>query len=324
MKDFSSVTDFSFTVSGPKIRDCGEDSFFFALNSHTALAAVCDGCGGSGARRYPAFQGKTGAYLAARIVAGTIRDAFEAGEFRNSPEQTVGLLQEKFRANLHMAKNLGGTAGHLKGSLAKEFPSTLAALTCCRGAGGTLKTSCYWAGDSRCYLLTPDGLMQLTEDDVDSGDAMDNLTADGTLKNLISLSGAFAVHTKTLAVSLPAVLFAATDGCFAYYRTPMEFEYLLLHCLETAENPEGWENAIRKALREVAGDDFTLTGFALGFKSFDRMKNSFKGREAEVSEQYIRKLEGLTRDEMMILWKQYRETYSRYLKPDGGRKDGAV
>lgn len=324
MKGFSTVTDFSFTVSGPKVRDCGEDSFFFALDNRMAIAAVCDGCGGSGARRYPAFQGKTGAYLASRIVTGTLKNAFVAGEFQAPPEKTAGLLHETIMANLQRAKDLGGSVGNLKGSLAKEFPSTLAALTSSRGAGGTVKTSCYWAGDSRCYLLTPAGLMQLTEDDVDFPDAMDNLMADGTMNNVISLSRPFAVHTKSLTVSLPAILFAATDGCFAYYQTPMEFEYLLLHSLGRAENPEGWENAIRKALREVAGDDFTLTGFALGFKSFDRMKNSFKGREAEVSEQYIRKLEGLTRDEMMILWKQYRETYSRYLKPDGGRKDGAV
>ena len=52
----------------------GEDSFFCAQSDDSAIVAVFDGCGGLGARKYEAFQGHTGAYMASRTVAGAICD----------------------------------------------------------------------------------------------------------------------------------------------------------------------------------------------------------------------------------------------------------
>ena len=54
----------------------GEDSLSFDFRRDVGFMAVCDGCGGLGARRYPAFGQHTGAYVAARVAAQTVFDRF--------------------------------------------------------------------------------------------------------------------------------------------------------------------------------------------------------------------------------------------------------
>ena len=66
-----------FVVHGEKIPGKGEDSFLLSVNERAGLAAVFDGCGGSGARVYKDLGGKTGAYIAARVLSDTMCGWFE-------------------------------------------------------------------------------------------------------------------------------------------------------------------------------------------------------------------------------------------------------
>lgn len=304
--------DFALSVCVPREPGKGEDSYLSCLEDRGVLAAVCDGCGGAGAKIYPALRGMTGAYVASRVTTGTLKDCFEAGVFQKLPEEAAEILKERIVESLLTVKQHGGRTGSLKGSLMKEFPSTLAAMSLRKTAGGDTEVSCFWAGDSRCYALVPEGLRQLTADDTGSPDAMDNLTADGVLRNVVSLSRDFTIHSGSFVPELPCLLFTATDGCFAYFPTPMAFEQMLLRSLLQSDGPASWEDAIRAELREVAGDDFSLTGFALGFGSFSAMQNAFRPREAELSELNLESPD-LSQEEKTALWAEYRGNYERDL-----------
>ena len=76
----------------------------------------------------------------------------------------------------------------------------------------------YWCGDSRGYILDGNGLHQVTVDDVTVTDAMMNLREDAPMTNVASASRPYEIHRKQVQLSEPAVVFAATDGCFGYLR----------------------------------------------------------------------------------------------------------
>lgn len=309
---FWSLLDFAIEVCEEKIADNGEDSFLYVCNDFGSIAGVFDGCGGSGAKKYERYKGKTGAYMAARVVAGAVKDWFldlcKNGDIEGNEDQ----LKNKIIEYLTLCKQIGGGATVFKGSLFKEFPTTAAAVVS-TAEKGKVKARCIWAGDSRCYVLDPDGLKQLTEDDLGGLDAMENLTADGALTNVITMSKDFDIHTKTIELSKPSVLFAATDGCFGYFSTPMEFEYLLLSTLMEANTAEEWEAGISNVLHEIAGDDYTISGMSLGFGNFANMKISFGNRLRELYEAYIVNIREKSKEEKIAMWRTYRVKYSQYL-----------
>lgn len=73
---FFSVIDFGIEVFKEKIPGNGEDSFLYMFTPNSGIVGVFDGCGGSGAKKYEKYQGKTGAYMASRVVSGATRDWF--------------------------------------------------------------------------------------------------------------------------------------------------------------------------------------------------------------------------------------------------------
>lgn len=310
--DFLSALDFSIEVFKEKIAGNGEDSYLYFADRNGGIAGVFDGCGGSGAKRYEKFQGKTGAYMASRAVSGAAKDWFQSvlnGEERaDDPES----LKIKIKAYLDLCKAVGGSASAFKGSLSKDFPTT-AAIILATAAEGRVQAACMWAGDSRCYMLNSEGLKQLTKDDINGFDAMENLSADAAITNAISASKDFLIHQKTITLSTPCILFTATDGCFGYFSTPMEFEYLLLSTLLEADTVAEWEAKISAVLQEVAGDDYTISGMSLGFGTFANLKKAFISRSKKLYEVYIAKIRDMSYEEKLAKWHIYREEYSKYL-----------
>ena len=306
---FYSALDFCMEVCGEKIADNGEDSYLYMISPQGAIAGVFDGCGGAGARKYENYRNKTGAFMASRIAAGAARDWFLTGNAAEDPEG----FQRKAEEYLALCKEIGGGASALKSSLSKDFPTTAAVVVTALGAD-QLNALCLWAGDSRCYLLDETGLKQLTDDDLDGLDPMENLTSDGVLTNVISASKHFTVHQRAIGLRRPGFLFAATDGCFGYLSTPMEFEYLLLKTLFEASSVEQWERNIDALLCGIAGDDYTLSGLSFGFGSLENMKALLQDRYRMLTETYIRGLRDKSYEEKVALWQRYRTDYSRFLR----------
>ncbi len=297
-----------------KIKQNGEDSYYTLLNDHAGIISVFDGCGGSGAKKYQKFQNKTGAYISSRVVAGATKDwfaeSFGTPEYQNAPALS---LKKKIKEYLSICKEVGDEASALKGLLAKDFPTTASIIIATTKDGINIDVLCLSVGDSRCYMLSSDGLMQLTEDDLGNVDAMDNLTTDAVLTNVITTSKDFEIHQKRVSVKSPCILFAATDGCFGYLSTPMEFEYLLINTLLEAQSVVDWENKLKANLIQLSGDDFSFTGLSIGFGSFQAMQISFRPRTDHLRAAYISKIKDATLDEKRDLWREYKSHYELFL-----------
>lgn len=307
---FLSRIDCIVEVYKEKIPHNGEDAYVYSVNSAAGLVGVFDGCGGAGAKRYAKLQGKTGAYAASRIVSVAFADWFSA-QLESNSEEMEQSIKSCIRERLNACHSVIGEESRLLSPMVKTLPST-AAVALCREDEGYISVDCFWAGDSRIYLLNSDGLAQLSTDDLSVTDAMENLYEDGVMTNVISKSRDFSVHHHKIKITKPSFVFAATDGCFGYVSTPMEFEYMLVESLMLSQNVCEWEQALSDCFGRVAGDDYTLCGIALGYGDFQTMREDFIPRGNFLHQNYISIMNGMDRTDKTELWKQYKDNYYRY------------
>lgn len=307
--DFLNITDQYFSVRGEQVIGKGEDSYLIYLNECGGIIGVFDGCGGSGARKYPAFDGHTGAYVASRILAEETYYWFKAEQSRMGLDikNEKKVLKENIDRRLKACTRKDKTESLLMGSMHKEFPSTLATAVV-RYKEGKAGVSVLWSGDSRVFFLDKNGLHQATIDDLPNPDAMLNLREDAGMVNVVSASHSYEIHEETYLLEVPCVIFAATDGCFGYLKTPMEFEKLLLGCLHEAKSIAHWQELLDERFKQIAGDDYTLCMLILGFGSFQKLKDYFLQREIYMKKTYP--LSGLTPEsELFSQWEKYKAGY---------------
>lgn len=288
------------------IEDNGEDSYFYSINENVVAGGVFDGCGGSGARKYDAYDGHTGAYVGSRILSGVTCD------YMNEKAQTVydtewtAQLKSAYQDGLLLYKQSSGAGKGFKGTMIKDFPSTAAFAASYPGPEG-LVTRYIWAGDSRGYILTEKGLCQVTEDDLEGEDALSNLTNDGVLTNVISASEDFTLHTKTITYDGPCIIVNATDGCFNYLSSPMEFEYILLDTMMRAHSPNEWQQNFSDYIRKVTGDDYTMTCACFGYGAFQNMQAAYDSRYRSLYEKYVAKWAAYDEQQRLRLWQEYQQ-----------------
>ena len=270
-----------------------EDSFVRALGVNAALVGVFDGCGGLGSRVYAELDGRTGAYIAARIASGAVYDWFQTLRDLQelpAPDELTASLRSHLDEALKIAASRGAGASRMRGSMVRDFPTT-AAVALAHEADGSILLDLFWAGDSRVYLLDAAGLAQLTHDDLAGQDALSNLSNDAALTNVISSDGNYTLHHTRIALEHPALIIAATDGVFGYVRTPMELEWLLLRVIAKAETPDLFRRQIQAVLGEIAEDDFALNLMSFYHGSWDTLRSiSYVDRAKELEHRYIRPL----------------------------------
>lgn len=313
MSSFEDKLSFWFSICGEKKEHKGEDSFLVCVEDDKAIFGAFDGSGGSGARVYEAFGGHTGAYLASRIVTETTFRWFHTGwdsggKGSGISDEDVRELERNIAAAFTVWRDPSG--GRMRSSLVREYPTTLAAAAVYQGSEG-LEADILWCGDSRCYLLTPEGLQQLTEDDLAGKDAFENLREDAPMLNVVSASKPFTIHRRHIFVPGKAVLFAATDGCFGYLPSPMDFERLLLSTLRDVRSVKEWKETLREFWKENSGDDYTITLAAMGFENFASMQKAFSGRLSVLDSEYpVRGKD--EEEELRQQWARYRTFYEAF------------
>ncbi|HEU5354993.1 MAG TPA: hypothetical protein VFU65_11050 [Actinocrinis sp.] len=311
------------------------------------VVGVFDGLGGSGATQIATVNGpRSSAYVASRLVRDISRAVIHehfAAESRSRRKQAGAdwgvLLRERLNQRLgtHLRayqEEYGGTTSRLRSRLLRPLPTTLALAVVRPKTSAPFAIDVLWAGDSRVYLLSPEiGLQQLTVDDLKTGgDAMRNLSDESRMSNLVSADGRFHINLNQLALSGPAIVIAATDGCFGYVRTPAQFEGIILSCLrDTAAEGSwsAWQDALKREIVRVTGDDATLAMACVGWDSLSALAQSFaeRGRivggmmlrleRAQSALAHARKtVETANRkldDTAHALWAEYRDTYERLL-----------
>lgn len=313
--DFHEYLDALFCSQAPSKPAAGEDSFCSLLEENAALVAVFDGCGGLGFVPYPGFQGHTGAWVASRLACGAAHDWFRACHAENwqSSEEMTASLNLWLKKGLEKGPVYGNSLLAIGGSMVRDFPCTIAlALVRLEEEQPVLYLA--WAGDSRVYLLDRRGLAQLTADDSEESDAFDNLSNDGELTNLLSSDGNYTLHHKRLPLDSrePQLIFAATDGCFGYIPSPMEFEYTICRSILEVKSVNTLRSNLRETFKKTAGDDFSFACMSFFAGSYEGIQQLAALRVQALEETILPRLYA-DRAAARELWQDYRRDYERYL-----------
>ncbi len=311
------LLDFFLMLNVDARKGFGEDSWCYAFSKSAGLIAAFDGCGGSGARKHEFYTGHSEAYIASRLCAGAFfdgfRDSFVQQEKPTSAQQIFEISKQYCQNTFAAYRPPTGQGFRIKSSMITTLPTTVAAAII-QPSNGEILTSAAWAGDSRVYALTPHGLAQISLDDADDYDPYET---DAMMTNTINADRAPRVNQKVCRIPLPAIIFTATDGCFAYYTTPMEFEGVLLSTLLSASCPNDWESALSEQIGRVAGDDYTLVMAVLGFQRFENLKQAFSKRYNFLCKNYLTRLAALPLSDAATrraLWASYRPEYTKYIE----------
>ncbi|MGW5776712.1 serine/threonine protein phosphatase [Streptomyces sp. NPDC003863] len=276
----------------------GEDAEPFVAHhwdTGQGVVAVFDGSGGAGAT--PAWQRQdgtwhTGAWVAARVARLATDCWFHevAGETEDAGPGTLHGYLSWFLANAPQRRSkIGGT-------MHRQLPTTLAAVYYrLREEGSAVELRPLWAGDSRAYVLSPEGgLHVLTRDHTHESDALELLRTDPPMTNVVCADREFTIDTQYIAsFALPCVLVAATDGYFGYVHTPADFEYLLLSTLRRADNEYEWGDLLRREVLAYTGDDASIALLAIGHQDFRQLRALYEQRFAELNDRHLRGRPGI-------------------------------
>lgn len=323
----------------------GEDSdpILFS-NNDSIFLGVFDGMGGAGGTEcesdfsYDDIH-MTKAYVGSRIV----KDAIEKAIYENP-----GLLFEpnleniitniiKVRYAEEKEKFPPKSKTGLRSALIKEYPTTLA-IACITHALDKCSIDSFWAGDSRNYIWNQKGLFQISLDDLKGNlDPMENLHEDAPMSNCIQADAPFKINHKNILVNVKDkfVVISATDGCFGYYPSPMDFEKALLDSLNAASTLEEFEKNLTTTFAYVTADDFSFSMAAVGFKNFNELKSilgsptklvkeyfskrRYFEQEVRKTEEKIAKLKDGVDSCLTSLWPEYKRNYLKYMELDEER-----
>ena len=253
--------------------------------SEGGFLGVADGLGGRGGRKITSNNGvqNTHAFFGSRATLRYARKYF-------SDEKINSIFQRLYDEDEDTV--LKETAGELGREIAESLlriwssdknkhdkwitdgtfrilPTTLA-LILWQEQEKYADTVSFWAGDSRCYALTKNGLQQLSTDDLMSNEDYQNLLhGDDIMSNYISLSQDFHISARRCRIPIPCLLFSASDGAFMYVRdvvsnyepNAMQLEYMLLEAFEGKELDKGLDQ-IKSYYYTVQQDDISMA-FAL-------------------------------------------------------------
>ena len=331
----------SFAFNLAKIPDKGEDSDPILRDGpDLGLIAVFDGMGGAGGTVYDTPEGpRTGAYLASRVVRDVVeRRMLELLEpdWNLNGRAAAADLHRSIRAALtERLADLKAPPSGLRSRLLRALPTTMALLALQRTQPGGSTWACHvlWAGDSRAYVFEPEGMRQLSSDDLrDPGDAMANLSRDSVVSNALSADTDFQVNYRRVELEAPFLAMCATDGCFGYVRTPMHFEHLVLGELQRARSTQAWSASLQAKIAEVTGDDAAMSVMAVG-ADLRSLKARLAPRVAQLERQFIAPLDDLStavfraeqeleslrrrqRETTAEVWSQYKPDYECYLRAD--------
>lgn len=344
--------DEAFTIHGfvfceGKNQDEGEDAEPISENREgRGVLAVFDGMGGAGSEKYRTKEGDThtGAYFASRIVRELIYSHFSyLIDSKNTSSINAEILAElKQSLIIQLRERWNGfekNPSRIKTSLRKKLPTTLASIYFFLEENHCAY-DVVWAGDSRAYLLMPEGLQQLSRDDVKaSTDALSDLTQDSPLSNCISADSDFELRHVSFRGELPIIFVVATDGCYGYVQTPAHFEQMLLQCLQKSNDDREWGAQISASLRAISGDDYSMSVICLGWRGFASIKKAFQDRIEQVNSivtpiddiiteinQFDSRMRDLEKEKESCLnrkkevyadfWSSYRIVYEKRLRED--------
>ena len=301
------------------------------------LIGVFDGMGGAGAGIVERPQNSyTEAYIASRLLRKRLLKFGMTG-FANpiisGSQRAISSSDFLIRIKNHFEKfskeyKIGtGSASRIRGTLTKTLPSTLACaeILVRENYQGHLQTKIYsmWAGDSRVWVMTPQsGLQQITKDDVDLADPLEQLRQDPPMNNVVSASVDFLIREHHVELSGPCLVIAATDGICGYVRSPGEVELLVLQALKNAHfEKKPFSETLFDSFTQLANDDASCVITSIGFEDLSSVNKAFENRLRLVEDRYSRLQVQNDDSDLSVkideIWSQEKTDYCALL-PGGG------
>lgn len=262
-----------------------------------AVLAVCDGMGGAGSMpvsegaKFDPERARTDAYHAAVRARAVLEKHFAAlspdlqHPFPPSAREVDALHTWLLQDFQRRARELTGPPSNIVSRMKRRLPTTVAALYFeYRPAVTSLRCAAVWAGDSRCYALSPQaGLQLLSKDDIKADlHPTESQSQDYPLSNYVNAESAFTLNRLAWEFAGPVILLAATDGAYGFFALPLQFEQALLHTLVDAADATAWATRLQESLRQVAGDDVSLVAAPVGWPDFRAVQDAFRPRLAEL------------------------------------------
>ena len=290
----SALEPLRLVIEIPKMADHGEDAppLLMDLNvlaedpdqAKSVLLGVFDGMGGAGSELVTLDNGtqRTNAYVGSRTTRQLVEQFFSALETPcdDVAQQLKTWLQNGLRKkNLELEANGSSTKTRLTSTMHKKLPTTMALLWYRTGDEDRLQVTTLWAGDSRCYALSPqNGLLQLTKDDNGADNALLALAQAPPMNNSISASADFTINRKDYELERSSILFTASDGVFDYFPSPIVVEYMIVKTLQESNDMADWKCQLQAVLDTWKQDDVSMAMALPGFKNFNEAKEAFACR----------------------------------------------
>ena len=137
-----------------------------------------------------------------------------------------------------------------------------------------------WAGDSRCYVLSSNGLQKLTLDDEDESKL---------LTNHFSADMAAELHYRVYRLRKPFILIGASDGFFdAYDKSNLTVEARLLLDIFNSSSVEELYSALVERYDKNLSDDTSVAFVPVGFSGYEHIKNILTDRFNKINDLYSR------------------------------------
>ena len=305
------MTEFPFQFQLSNKGDECEDAPL-PLVADERFSIVCDGLGGDGMtlvtkreNMLSPSETHTSAYFGSRMVAECVADYYKRNYdklyedvFRDgNPKEKTDPIKD-FVTNLKSAiqKKLDGAAKNtgvwkmapVSGKQFKKFPTTLSSALYFP-VEQNLYALLIWAGDSRTYVLSANGLQVLTQDDADSEPG--SMTSSSTMNNCICAERPFHLNFALYDFNSPAFLFCCTDGCTDQWPSPLHFEWLLMNILfqyipddcEPGQVGQTFADQVRDNLYQRIYDDTTMAGLAVNMPKGSGLKLCFQERWDQIN-----------------------------------------
>lgn len=280
----------------PKKVSYGEDADPYDCvdaNKSWGVISVFDGMGGAGARKYvhdETQEEHTSAYWASRFVYSAVKELIEERNTKHIGENPISFIEthlhQQIKDKLDTEIAHFPSASSTMSKMIRKLPTTMA-MCAYEIKDGIVHTKTYWAGDSRIYMFDLEGMSFLTIDDADApdNDPFSPVNMDLTMNNAISQERPFRINKYEIDIPLdkekPFVLMACSDGCFGYFKNPIEFEQMVRSELLDAKNWDEWSDRMRGAIiRNGQSDDLSMVAVTLGVEStsFDNFKQRMQAR----------------------------------------------
>lgn len=217
----------------------------------------------------------TSALWASRIVIARFVYALRFGKFKDCDLESIEKRKELVSYITDGLEIAAKKFDLKKGELDQQYllPTTLAAVRYTELKDKVIAEA-VWAGDSRCYALTPQkGLQLLTADNEDRSGAINNLFyvkdkgKDPTV-----------LHYARHEIEKPCVLIAASDGCFDPFGEydNLGLEATLLSHLRVSSSATDCAYALDEYFAGMRYDDTSMAFVPFGFDEADRQSRDSK------------------------------------------------